>query len=340
MGKVVCFGEIMLCLSPEGYLKFGQANKMNVNYSGAEANVCVALGLNGIPNEFVTKIPKNEISSCALRSLKKFDVGLNHLIYGGDRLGVYFIEKGASQRASKVLYDRKYSSIAMASVEEFDWDSILEGASFFHFTGITAALGENLPEILLRACKTARRLGVKVSCDLNYRKNLWSTQKAQEVMQQLVNYVDILIGNEEDAEKVLGIKAAGTDVTQAQLDHEGYIDVAKQICEKYGCETVGITLRTSISASFNKWAAMLYTEGKAFFSKEYNIQIVDRVGGGDSFASGLIYSMYHGFDKRKSLEYATAASCLKQTIEYDFNLAMADEIEALMLGDGSGRVQR
>lgn len=340
MGKVVCFGEIMLGLGPEGYLRFSQANRMNVNYTGTEANVCVALGLNGVPNEFVTKIPKNDISSCAIRTLKKFDVGLNNIVYGGDRLGVFFIEKGASQRASKVIYDRKYSSISMADVDEFNWDTILKGASFFHFTGVTAALGENLPEICLRACKAAKRLGVKISCDLNYRKNLWSTQRAQEVMQPLVKYVDILIGNEEDAEKVLGVKPAGTDVIQGQLNRDGYIDVAKRICEKYGCETVAITLRTSISASLNKWAAMLYTSGQAYFSKEYTIQIVDRVGGGDSFASGLIYSMYHGYETQKSLEYATAASCLKQTIEQDFNLAMAEEIEALMLGDGSGRVQR
>ncbi|AOT69646.1 sugar kinase [Geosporobacter ferrireducens] len=340
MEKIICFGEVLLRLGPEGYYRFIQADKFVVNYTGAEANVAVALAQFGMKTEVVTKLPNNDIAKAAVATLKKFGAGTENIVYGGDRVGVYFVEKGASQRPSKVVYDRKYSSISFAKQNDFNWDKIFEDASAFIFTGITAALGENLPAILLDACKMARAKGVKVFCDLNYRKNLWTPERAQSVMQELVHYVDVLIGNEEDADKVLGVKAANTDVAKGELDKTSYIDVARKLTERYGCQMIATTLRTSISASDNNWAGMLYTNGKAYFSKEYKIHIVDRVGGGDSFASGLMYGLLNGFESQEALEFAVAASCLKHSIELDFNLVSVSEIEALVKGDGSGRVQR
>ncbi len=339
-GKIVCFGEILIRFGPEGYLRFLQADKMLVNYTGAEANMAVALSQFGMKTKAVTKFPDNEIAKCAVATMKKFGVDCSDIVYGGDRVGVYYVEKGASQRASKVVYDRKYSSISQASRSDFDWEKILEDASVFIFTGITAALSENMSPIIEDACKVAKAKGIKIVCDLNYRKYLWSPEQAKKVMTKLCSYVDVLVGNEEDADKVLGIKSANTDVTQGVLNKDGYIDVAKQIIDTYGCKTVATTLRTSISATVNNWAGMLYTDGKAYFSKEYNMHIVDRVGGGDSFASGLVYALENSFEPQKALEFAVAASCLKHSIELDFNLTSVSEIETLMNGDGSGRVQR
>ena len=250
------------------------------------------------------------------------------------------MEKGASQRPSKVIYDRAGSAIALAKPEDFDWDAIFEGADWFHWTGITPALGGNLPQICLEACKAAKAKGVKISCDLNYRKKLWSREKAKEVMSELVKYVDVCIANEEDAKDVFGIEAEGTDIDAGQLNHNGYISVAKQITEKFGCEKVAITLRSSISANDNDWAAMLYTDGEAYFSPSYRIHIVDRVGGGDSFGGGLIYSLLSGKAPQDAINFAVAASCLKHTIEHDFNLVSVAEVESLAGGNASGRVQR
>jgi 2-dehydro-3-deoxygluconokinase len=340
MGKMVGFGEIMVRLESPGYHKIIQSNEFNVSYAGAEASVSVFLSRMGLKTQYVTKLPKNEVADTAMSRLRMHGVGLDHLAWGGDRIGVYYIERGASQRPSKVVYDRKYSSVSQASRDDFDWEAIFDGASWFHFTGITAALSPQMPEICLDALKVAKKKGVTVSCDLNYRKNLWSEEKAKEVMTTLMPYVDVLIGNEEDAEKTLGVAPRDTDVTAGTLSYEAYTDVARQISERFGTKHIAFTLRSSISASDNKWAGMLYTSGTGYFSKEYLIHIVDRVGGGDSFAAGMIYSLKEGYEPQRAIEFAVAASTLKHTLEQDFNLNSKEDIELLMSGDGSGRVQR
>lgn len=340
MKRIVTFGEIMMRLNPEGYRRFVQAERFEASYAGGEANVAVSLANYGMDPAFVTKVPAHEIGQCAVNALRKYGVDTSNMVRGGDRLGTYFVEKGASQRASKVIYDRAHSAIAEASASDFDWDAIFEGADWFHWTGITPALGGELPEICLEACKAAKAKGVKISCDLNYRKKLWSTEKANEVMSELIKYVDVCIANEEDAKDVFGIEAEGTDINAGKLNHEGYISVAKQICEKFGCEKVAITLRSSILANDNDWAAMLYTDGKAYFSPSYRIHIVDRVGGGDSFGGGLIYSLLSEKEPQDAINFAVAASCLKHSIEQDFNLVSVSEVEALAAGNASGRVQR
>lgn len=340
MKKVVCFGELMLRLGAENHQRFIQSDRFQLNYTGAEANVAVALSQFGLKTELITKLPNHSISQAALATMKKFGVGVENIVLDDERMGVYYIEKGASQRASKVIYDRKYTSIALAKRTDFDWNQIFEGADAFIFTGITAALGENLPEIIKDACEVAKKKNVTVFCDLNYRKNLWTEIEAQKVMKELVKGVDILIGNEEDTEKVLGIKAGDTDVTKGELDFSSYKDVAEKLTEMYGFKMVATTLRTSLSASRNKWAGLIYKDGQSYLSKEYDIQIVDRVGGGDSFASGLMYAVLNDYDPQKTVEFAVAASCLKHSIEMDFNLVSVEEITTLMNGDGSGRVQR
>ena len=340
MKKVVCFGELMLRLAPEGYLRFVQADTFGATYGGGEANVSVSLANYGMEASFVTKLPKNDIGQAAINSLRRYGVDTSDIVRGGPRVGIYFLEKGASQRPSKVVYDRAGSSIALAEKADFDWKAILEGADWFHFTGITPALGDNVAEIALDAVKTAKEMGLTVSCDLNYRKNLWSKQKAGEVMAQLAPYVDVCIANEEDAGDVFNIHAAGTDITGGKLSHDGYISVAKQLTDRFGFQKVAITLRESISASDNNWAAMLYSKGEVCFSKKYPIHIVDRVGGGDSFGAGLIYGLKSGMGDAGALEFAVAASCLKHTIEGDYNMVSVDEVKKLAEGDGSGRVQR
>lgn len=339
-GKIVTFGEIMLRLAPEGYYRFVQAETLGATYGGGEANVAVSLANYGKEAAFVSKVPEHEIGQCAVNSLRKYGVDTSCMVRGGDRLGIYFLEKGASQRPSKVIYDRAGSSIAMAKKSDFDWKKILAGASWFHFTGITPALGGELPEICLDACKTAKEFGVTVSCDLNYRNKLWSKQKAGEVMGELCKYVDVCISNEEDASDVFGIKAENTDVTKGEVNREGYKSVAKQLADRFGFKKVAITLRESISANDNIWSAMLY-DGKDYcFSKKYNMHIVDRVGGGDSFGGGLIYSCLENFDSQKTIEFAVAASCLKHSIEGDYNMVSVSEVTKLAGGDASGRVQR
>ena len=340
MPKVVTFGEIMLRLAPEGYLRFLQADRFAASFGGGEANVAVSLAQFGVDAAFVTKLPNNEIGQAAANSLRRFGVDTTKITRGGPRLGIYYLEKGASQRSSKVIYDRAGSSIALAKPEDFDWESIFSGVKWFHFTGITPALGGKLPEICEQACKTAKDLGLTVSCDLNYRKNLWPRETAGEVMGNLMKYVDCCIANEEDAGDVFGIKAPETDVSQGKLNHEGYKNVAFQLKQRFGFETVAITLRGSVSANDNSWAAMLYEGGEYYFSKSYDMHIVDRVGGGDSFGAGLIYSALENKPLQEALEFAVAASCLKHSIEGDFNLATAEEAQKLSGGDGSGRVRR
>lgn len=338
--KIVCLGEIMARLNPEGYLRFIQSKRLEISYAGGEANVAVSLANYGKDVHFVTKLPSNDLAKAAVMSLKSHDVDVSDIVYGGERLGIYFVEKGASQRPSKVIYDRKNSSIATAEEKDFDWERILKGAEWFHFTGITPALGENVANICKIACETAKKMGVTVSCDLNYRKNLWSSKKAGEVMGQLMQYVDLCIANEEDAEMVFDIKANDNDITGGKLSMAGYERVAKTLSQRFNIDKVAITLRGSISANDNNWAGMLYTDGKCYFSKNYLIHIVDRVGGGDSFGGGLIYALTEGYTPQSSIDYAVAASCLKHTIEQDFNLVTVEEVKKLMMGDGSGRVQR
>ncbi len=340
MKKVVGFGDYMLRLNPSGYLKFMQANQFEANFTGAEANVCVSLSYMGVPTALVTRLPENELARCALASLHKYCIETCHISRGGERIGIFYVEKGASQRPSKVIYDRKNSSFATAAPEDFDWDTILKDAGFFHFTGFTPALGTQLAESCKQACMACKRNGITVSCDLNYRSSLWTTEQAKTTMEELLPYVDILIANEEDAEKVLHIIAPNTDIIQGKLSHDGYAWVARQISEKYNIPSVAFTLRQSISASENIWSGLLYTGSKAYFSKEYNIHLVDRVGGGDSFCAGLLYAVGHDFSPIQIIEYATAASCLKQTIELDVNLSSPQDVLALAGGDGSGRVQR
>lgn len=340
MGKVVTFGEIMLRLAPEGYYRFVQSKSFGATYGGGEANVAVSLANFGLDVRYVTKLPKHEIGQAAVNSLREFGVDTSYITRGGERVGIYFLEKGASQRPSKVIYDRAGSAIAKATTADFDWNKIFEDVEWFHFTGITPALGDNVAEICLEACKAAKARNITVSCDLNYRKNLWSREKAGQVMAGLMEYVDVCIANEEDASDVFGIKADDTDITSGKLSHEGYKSVAKKLADRFGFNKVAITLRGSISANDNNWAAMLYDGSNYYFSKNYLIHIVDRVGGGDSFGAGLIYSFLTGAQPQDALEFAVAASCLKHTIEGDFNMVSVDEVRKLAGGDGSGRVQR
>ncbi len=340
MKKVVTFGELMLRLAPEGYLRFVQADTFQATYGGGEANVAVSLANYGLDARFVTCLPKHEIGQAAVNSLRKYGVDTSYITRTGKRVGIYYLEKGASQRPSKVIYDRADSSIATAKQEDFDWDAIFDDVGWFHFTGITPALGDNVAEICLTACKKAKEKGITVSCDLNFRKKLWTSEKAGQVMGELCQYVDVCIANEEDADKVFGIRADNTDVTGGKLNHEGYIQVAEKLTERFGFKAVAITLRSSISANDNIWAAMLYTGGQAHFSKSYNMHIVDRVGGGDSFGGGLIYAYMMDYAPQDALEFAVAASCLKHSVEGDYNMMSVDEVTALAGGDGSGRVQR
>ena len=340
MKKTVCFGEIMMRLNPKGYLRFVQANEFEATYAGGEANVAVSLANYGLDSYYVTKVPDTEIGQCAINELRRYGVKTDMIVRGGERLGIYFLEKGASQRASKVIYDRAYSSIAEAKPGDFDWNGILKNADWFHFTGITPALSDSCAALCLEAVKTAKQLGVKVSCDLNFRKKLWNTEKAGRVMGGMMEYVDLCIANEEDAADVFGIKAAGTDIEKGELSHDGYISVAKQLTDRFGFGKVGITLRGSLSASDNKWSGMLYTGGKAYFAPEYMVHIVDRVGGGDSFGGAMIYGLLEGYDDQKALDFAVAASCLAHSVEFDFNQVGKAEVEALAKGNASGRVQR
>ena len=338
--KVVTFGELMIRLQPYNYERFVQADHLEFTFGGGEANVAVSLANYGEDAAYVTKLPAHAIGQAAVNSLRRYGVDTSMIVRGGDRVGIYFNEKGASQRGSVCIYDRAHSAIQESQPSDFDWDKIFEGVAWFHFTGITPALGPNLVETCKEACKAAKAHGVKISCDLNYRGKLWTREHAREAMTELCQYVDVCISNEEDAKDVFGIEAEDTDITGGKLNKEGYKSVAKQLMDQFGFERVAITLRTSISASDNDWAGMLY-DGKDFcFSKEYHLRIVDRVGGGDSFGGGLIYALLNGKSTQDAIEFAVAASALKHSIEGDFNRVTVAEVEKLSGGDGSGRVQR
>lgn len=338
--RIVTFGEIMLRLAPMGYDRFVQADSFQAIYGGGEANVAISLAGFGADARFVSKVPAHEIGQAAINTLRRYGVDTTKIARGGKRLGIYFLEKGASQRPSKVIYDRAGSAIAEAESADFDWDAIFDDAQWFHFTGITPAISDGAAMLCKEAASAAKKRGLTVSCDLNYRKNLWTREKAGQVMSQLMPYVDICVANEEDASDVFGIRAAHSDVAGGKLNREGYASVAKQLVERFGFKKVAITLRASISANDNDWAGMLFAEGEALFSRSYSIHIVDRVGGGDSFCAGLIYALTQGKTDAEALEFAVAASCLKHTIEGDYNLVSVSEAEKLAGGDGSGRVQR
>ena len=340
MKRVVTFGEIMLRLNPVGYYRLFQTEQLIGTFAGGEANVAASLANYGLDAAFVSKIPNNPVGQGAINSLRAIGVDTTKIVRGGDRLGIFFLEKGASQRGSLVVYDRAHSAIAEADPSEFDWDAIFEGVDWFHFTGITPALGANMVEACRQACIAAKKKGITISCDLNYRGKLWTREAAREAMSDLCQYVDVCIGNEEDAKDVFGIEAENTDIYGGKLNHEGYKSVAKQLADKFGFEKVAITLRTSISASDNDWAGMLFDGEKCCFSKEYHLRITDRVGGGDSFGGGLIYSLMNGKDTQAAVEFAVAASALKHSIEGDYNMVTVAEVEKLAGGDGSGRIQR
>ena len=344
MPKIITFGEIMLRLATPGYLRFSQADTLNATFGGGEANVAVSLANYGCEAEFVTRLPENDIAKACVSDLHKHGVGTKYCVYGGDRLGIYFLETGAVARPSKVVYDRAHSAISEIQPGMIDWDKVLEGTDWFHWTGITPAISQGAADVCLEAVKAANRLGVTVSCDLNYRKNLWKYgKKASEVMPELVACSDIILGNEEDADKVFGIKPEGFDVTATggQVDQKRFQSVGEQLMAKFPrAKKVIITLRGSINANHNTWGGVLWDGKTLYQSPRYDItHIVDRVGGGDSFMGGLIYGLLN-FDDQKALNFAVAASCLKHTIYGDYNLVTVAEVENLMKGDGSGRVSR
>lgn len=333
----------MLRLSTPGFSRFVQANQFDATYGGGEANVAVALSNYGLESYFISKLPVHEIGQSAVNHLRRFGVKDDYIVRGGDRVGIYFLETGASQRASKVIYDRADSAVCNMDAGEVDWEAAFSGARWFHWTGITPALGEKAQASIVAACKSAKAQGVTISCDLNFRSKLWTTDEAQAVMVPLMEYVDVCIANEEDAERSLGLTAGETDIETGEIDEAGYVNVARTLKSTYGFETVAITLRESFSASHNGWSAMLYDDKDCKTptrSKRYDIKLVDRVGGGDSFASGLIYGLLSEASTKDALEFAVAASCLKQTIPGDFNLVSAEEVRKLAKGSGSGRVER
>ena len=340
MPRIITFGELMLRLQPFNYERFVQTQSVEFTFGGGEANVAVSLANYGMDAAFVSKLPDHAIGQAAVNSLRRYGVDTSKILRGGDRIGIYYNEKGASQRGSVCIYDRAHSAISQAKPSEFDWDNIFEGADWFHFTGISPALGPNVAEICQDACKAAKAHGIKVSCDLNYRGKLWTRAQARETMTELCRYVDVCICNEEDAKDVFGIEAESTDIYGGSLNREGYKSVAKQLADRFGFQMVAITLRESHSAFDNGWSALLYDGENYCFSKKYNLHIIDRVGGGDSFGGGLIYSLLSGKDTQAAVEFAVAASALKHSIGGDYNMVTAPEVEKLAGGDGSGRIQR
>jgi len=338
--KIITFGEIMLRLSSPEHKRFVQSENFDACYGGGEANVAVSLANYGHEAYFVTKLPKHEIGQCAMNALRRYGVKTDHITRGGDRLGIYFLESGSAMRPSKVIYDRAHSAISEAEPEDFDFDGIMKGAAWFHWTGITPAISDKAAVLVRQACEAARRQGVTVSVDLNFRKKLWTSEKAQRIMRPLMQYVDVCIGNEEDAELCLGFKP-DSDVEGGNTDAEGYKRVFEGMQRTFGFKYVVSSLRESISASHNGWKAMIY-DGKSFHvSKRYDIlPIVDRVGGGDSFAAGLIHGLLTKPTQAEALEFAVAASALKHTVPGDFNMMSEEEVEALAKGSGNGRVQR
>jgi 2-dehydro-3-deoxygluconokinase len=342
MTKVVTFGELMLRLSPPGFERLLQSPVLGATFGGGEANVAVSLAQFGIDSVYVTALPKNLLGDAAVRALRAEGVRTDRIVRSGDRMGIYFTEAGASQRASTVLYDRARSSISELAADAIDWAAMFEGAAWFHVTGITPALGSKAADATARALSAARAAGVRVSVDLNYRKKLWTEAKAQEVMRPLMRDVDVVIANEEDLQSVLGVEVPETDVTSGQLNLDGYRAAAERVTRDFGPSMVAITLRESVSASDNGWSAALWdaTAGTMIRSQHYDVRLVDRIGGGDSFAAGLIYGLVTGRTPEASLRFAVAASALKQTIPGDFNRVSVDEVDRLVAGDASGRVQR
>ena len=344
MARVVTFGEIMLRLSPPEHLRFVQARSFDALYGGGESNVAVSLANFGIPADFVTRLPKNDIGQACLNYLRQFGVGTHHILRGGDRLGIYFLEHGAVSRGSKVVYDRAGSALAEIQPGMIDWDTVFQGADWFQWTGITPAISAGAAAVCLEAVKKAKQHGLTVSADLNYRKNLWKWGKQPgEVMEEIVSFTDIAIGNEEDAEKVFGIHPPETDVTSGKLDAEKYRSVCEGLSARFpNLQSIAITLRGSLSASHNSWSAVLWHQNELYFGPDFEItHIVDRVGGGDSFMAGLIYGLLtYAEDKQAAINFAVAASALKHTIFGDFNLVSVEEVEKLMGGDASGRVSR
>jgi 2-dehydro-3-deoxygluconokinase len=338
--KIVTFGEIMLRLAAPDRLRLTQASTLEMTFGGGEANVAVSLALLGEEAAFVTRLPRNDVAEAAIHRLRGYGVDTRGILRGGERIGIYFLETGASQRASTVTYDRAHSSIAEIAPSDLNWDALLVGADWFHFTGITPALSDAATQAALDGVRVAKKLGLTVSCDLNYRKKLWTSEKAGQVMSGLMEHVDVCIANEEDAEKVFGIKAEAAEVTAGRIDHARYVEVARKLTERFKFQEVAITLRESFSASRNGWSGLYFTEGREHFSRRHEIDIVDRVGGGDSFAAGLIYALGKKKNPADAIEFAVAASCLKHSVSGDFNLVKLSEIEALLGGDGSGRVQR
>ncbi len=338
--RIVTFGEVMLRLATPGHLRFNQTKHLEMTFGGGEANVAVALAQWGHEAAFVTRLPRNDVAEACIRELRGLGVDTRAILRGGDRMGIYFLESGAAQRASTVTYDRAGSAIAMIDPAELDWPRILADSQWFHFTGITPALSDQAAEAALDGAGTAKSLGLTVSCDLNYRKKLWSPARAQEVMTALMPSVDYCIANEEDTEKVFGIKAAGSEISQGKLDRDRYTEVAAQLTARFGFQGVAITLRESFSASRNGWSGLYSRGGQPHFSRRYDIDIVDRVGGGDAFAAGFIHAQGSGRNPQDVIEFAAAASCLKHSIVGDYNRVSLAEVEALLRGDGSGRVQR
>jgi 2-dehydro-3-deoxygluconokinase len=331
----------MLRLQPPGNKRFTEARSFDACFGGGEANVAVSLAEFGEDAAFFTKLPKNDLADGCVRDLKSRGVNTDFILRGGERMGIYFCEKGASQRPSRIIYDRKGSGINDISLCEADCGKLLEGAEWFHFTGITPALSDSVLRVLEKILKEAKNRGVTVSCDLNFRKKLWSAERARAVMTELMEYTDILISNEEECKSVFGLNAAGTDISAGRLDADGYAEVAAAVCARFPrLKAVAFTLRGSRSADINDWSGILLSGGKCYRSKEYVIRVVDRVGGGDSFSAGLIYSLLNGKDMQYALDFAVAASCLKHSVEGDFNLISVAETEELMNGDGSGRVRR
>lgn len=340
--KIVTFGELMLRLSPLGYKRLFQDNLMETSFCGAEANVAVALSMLGKDCSFVTKLPENAIGKAAVMEIRKYGVDTSHIVLGGERLGVFYAEKGASQRPSSVVYDRKNSAIALSSELDFDWEQIFSGADWFHFTGITLALSDKLADICKGAAMIAKEKGITVSCDINYRNKLWTKEKANKVMSEIMPYVDVCIGNEEDAFNVFGINSGNTDVTSGCIDRKNTENTAVEIAKRFGCRYVAFSQRISYSASENGWFGALYNaqDKSVFFSKEYNIKLVDRIGGGDAFAAGLIYALHSGIADNEAVEYAAASGCLNQTLEGDFCRFDANELRVLCNGNSSGRIVR
>jgi len=338
--KVVTLGEIMMRLSTPGFERFVQSDSFDVTYGGGEANVAVAVTNYGLDGVFVTKVPDNALGQAAINHIRRYGVDTQHIARGGKRLGIYFLETGASMRASQVIYDRADASIADVDVSEFDFDKIFEGADWFHTTGITPALSDKAAALTEAALKAAKAKGITTSIDLNYRKKLWSKEKAREVMTKLCQYVDVCIGNEEDAETTLGFKSAGTDITKGELNLAGYKDVFQQMKEKFGFKYIASTLRESHSASDNGWSALVYDGNEFYHTKQYEVRIVDRVGSGDSFANGFIYGLVSSMPMGEAAEFGVGASALKHTIPGDLNHATLSEVQTLIKGDASGRVQR